>query len=117
MIKEDLESSVLCRGVKFSELPKTDSRTLALDWLLHDDEMQLDVPDSNLHQRFILALLAFNSGSIFKSSVNWLSDEDECKWDGVSCNEDSQVKSLELGKIICRVRTFKEFESMLLFSY
>jgi hypothetical protein len=98
LIKEDIESSVLSGGVKFSELAETESRILALDWLLHDDEMQLDVPDSNLYQRFILALLAFNSGPDFRSHVDWLSDEDECEWDGVSCNGDSQVNSIELGE-------------------
>jgi hypothetical protein len=96
-IEEDIESNVLSRGVKFSELAETDSRNLALDWLLHDDEMQLDVPDSNLYQRFILALLAFNSGSDFRSSVDWLSETDECVWEGVTCDVNGEIIKLELG--------------------
>ena len=103
LIEEDLEASVLSRGVKFSELAETDSRKLALDWLLHDDEMQLDVPDLNLHQRYILALLAFNSGSDFRSFVDWLSETDECVWEGVTCDANGEVIKLELGKTILRI--------------
>ena len=84
-IKKALESGVLRRNVKFDELPLSDSRNLALDWLLHDDEMLLDATDSNLRQRFILAMFSFEFGELFKSSVDWLSSNDECEWYGLVC--------------------------------
>jgi hypothetical protein len=97
-IEHDIEANILCRGVKFSELSDTDSLNLALDWLLNDDEIQLDLSDPNLHQRFILALLAVNFGSTFEASVDWLSDTNECSWVGVTCDANGEVSKLELGK-------------------
>jgi hypothetical protein len=64
-VDREIESSVLCRNAKFS--------VLGLDWLPHDDQMLLDITDSNLRQRFILALLAFSFGELFMSNVDWLS--------------------------------------------
>jgi hypothetical protein len=93
-VSQDIEANVLPRGAKFSKLPNTDSRKLALEWLLHDDPMQLDASDSNLYQRFILALLAFESGG----PDDWLSDGDECRWNGVSCDDGGKVIELNLGK-------------------
>jgi hypothetical protein len=98
-VSQDLEANVLLRGAKFSELPDTDSRKLALEWLLHDDPMQLDASDSALYQRFILALLAFES----LGPDDWLSDGDECEWSGVSCNDGSKVSELDLSKFQLRL--------------
>jgi hypothetical protein len=102
----DIEANVLCRGMKLCELPETDRRKFALDWLLNDDKKQLAVTDSNLYQRFILALLAFNFGSDFTSSVDWLSNVDKCKWYGVTCDGSGEVSKLELGKFFMSEFTF-----------
>lgn len=83
-IINEIEAHILCWGEKFSALPENDSQNIALDWLLHDDQMQLKLSDSNLNQRYILALLAYEWGHNFKASVNWLSDINECKWYGVT---------------------------------
>lgn len=98
LVKNEIESNVLLRNAKFDELSQNDSRNLALDWLLHSDQMRLNASDPNLDQRYILALFAFEFGSIFMSSTNWLSDEDECKWDGVMCHANGDVYELQLGK-------------------
>jgi hypothetical protein len=95
-IKAELEANVLCRGVKFDELNPDVSRTSALDWLLHDDEMELQVTNPNLAQRYILALLAFEFGTVFVG-WGWLSNGNECSWDGVTCNSEGKVIKLELG--------------------
>jgi hypothetical protein len=107
LIEQNIEASALRRGVKFNELPSSDSRSSALNWLLHEDQMQLHQLDSNLIQRYTLALLAFEFGSDFISSVDWLSDEDECTWGGVSCTVDGKVSKLELGTFLSLMQRLK----------
>jgi hypothetical protein len=95
-VEEIIEANVLSRGNKFSELSLEDSRSLALDWLLNEDLMQVTSTDSNLSQRYILALLAFEFGTI-QSTMNWLSNENECSWDGITCDEGQEVSEIVLG--------------------
>ncbi|KAL7477659.1 hypothetical protein ACHAW6_003459 [Cyclotella cf. meneghiniana] len=90
IIQEEFENNILRRNLTFTDLPDYDCRKLALNWILHDDPMQLNVSDSNLHQRYILALLAYQSGPGFTSTVKWLqlepqSNLNECEWSGVAC--------------------------------
>jgi len=105
---EDIEANVLRRNATFQNMTADDPRILALEWILYDDERQLDVFDSNLHQRYILALLAFSlDSSAWKrcggvdelesctTSLSnevktvgyapWLSEFNECDWYGVTC--------------------------------
>jgi hypothetical protein len=96
-IKHEIESNVLRRGITFDSLALTDSRTLALDWLLYKDGMALQASDFNLNQRYIVALLAFEFGDLFKSNVDWLSNMAECSWDWITCNDQGKVTTLELG--------------------
>jgi hypothetical protein len=96
-IKDELEASILRRGIKFDELGLDDSRSLALEWLLHEDKMELQATSSNLGQRYILALLAFEFGDLFISRVDWLSSGMECSWDLVTCNGELEVTELDLG--------------------
>jgi hypothetical protein len=92
-IKDEIEATILRRGLKFDELAVTDGRILALNfnWLLDQDEVKLQATSSNLGQRYILALLAFVFGK------DWLSSSMECSWDGVTCNGELKVTHLELG--------------------
>jgi hypothetical protein len=101
-VEQVIEENVLSRGVKFAELSSNDSRNLALNWIVHDDSMHLNTTASNLKQRFILSLLAFEFGTAFRSSADWLSDDDECTWRGVSCTEDGEVSKVELRKSLCK---------------
>ena len=94
-IQQDIEVNVLCRGVKFIELPITDSRNLALGWLQFVDLMQADVSYPNLHQRYALAQLAFGT-----NDVSLLTATDECDWFGVTCNGYGKVSKVELGKFL-----------------
>ena len=66
-IIEQIQAGVLQRGANFSVIERDDPRFLALDWILHYDQMQLESDDVNLYQRYVLALLAFNL-----ESVEWL---------------------------------------------
>jgi hypothetical protein len=58
-ITQTIESNALQRNAKFNTMSADDPRILALDWILHDDEMQLEANDPSLIQRYRLALLAF----------------------------------------------------------
>lgn len=96
LIQQDLQDNALSRGAKFEELSSSNSRNLALDWILNDD--QFSANDPRLHERFILALMAFDFGTLFRSSWNWLSTNDICSWEGVVCNENLEVSMLTLRK-------------------
>ncbi|KAL7521280.1 LOW QUALITY PROTEIN: hypothetical protein ACHAWX_005950 [Stephanocyclus meneghinianus] len=120
-IQSDIERRVLQRNVTFSGMNHTDPRFLALDWIMNKDEMQLKLLDFNLHQRYILALVAFQFGSLewtscgnytrnetcFASDLNdtehieesfvWLSGTDECGWYGLTCDGKGKVIGMELG--------------------
>jgi hypothetical protein len=93
-----LEATVLSRGVKFNKTSSKDSRNVALDWLLKKDKMSKKATDFNLKQRYILALLAFEFGTVFRTYSKWPSDKNECTWVGVTCNKKLEVIKLELGK-------------------
>ncbi|KAL3797895.1 hypothetical protein ACHAWO_009768, partial [Cyclotella atomus] len=96
-VKAELEANVLRRGLGFDNLDATDGRTSALDWLLYEDGMELAATSSNLGQRYILALLAFEFGAMFRSNnVKWLSSSMECSWDWVTCNDQNEATKLDL---------------------
>jgi hypothetical protein len=103
-VEEIIEADVLSRGNKFSELSLQDSRRLALDWLLNEDLMQVTSTDFNLSQRYILALLAFEFWTMFQLSMNWLSNKNECSWDGITCNEGQGVIEIILGTLWVNVQ-------------
>mmetsp|Transcript_16300 Transcript_16300/g.33955 ORF Transcript_16300/g.33955 Transcript_16300/m.33955 type:complete len:1126 (-) Transcript_16300:34-3411(-) len=111
-ITEEVEENVLRRGATFQDMTASDPRILALEWILYDDEKQLEVFDFNLHQRYVLALLAFSLDSVAwkncgdsesadketglcniisakddydEEKAPWLSGFDECDWYGVTC--------------------------------
>lgn len=63
-IIEQLEVGVLQRGAVFANMTVDDPRKMALEWILHYDQMQLNSDDVNLYQRYILALLAFSLDSL-----------------------------------------------------
>lgn len=97
LIHDELEANTLRRGIRFDELALIDAHRLALDWFIYEDEMELQVSDFNLKQRYILALLAFEFGAMFRTNnVDWLSSKSECSWDWITCNGKLQVTGLEL---------------------
>jgi len=103
-ITNDLEHHVLAHNKLFNELPSEDVRTFALNWIIHDDPMKLSASDSNLHQRYILAILSFQYG-LDSSKYRWLSEDSECFWYGVSCH-DGKVNEITLREFLICVRTW-----------
>jgi hypothetical protein len=102
-----IEKSVLQRNAKFSTMSDDDPRILALDWILHADELKIDANDPSLKQRYTLALIAFQFDYLawFNDAMNvtsdgtldWLSSTNECEWYGLSCR-DGQVTEINLCK-------------------
>ena len=71
-VREQLERGVLfLRNETFAALDEDDPRARALDWILHDDALQLESNDVNLYQRFVLAVVAYalNSGAWYNCGV------------------------------------------------
>jgi hypothetical protein len=93
-VRSLIEKNVLERNASFDG-----NRLLALDWILTEDERQLGAEDSNLYQRYILALLSYEfsiSGVSNADGFGWLSEGHECEWRGVACNNDSYVTEVDL---------------------
>jgi hypothetical protein len=114
-IRQMIEDNVLERNATFNEMKAIDPRYLALDWIVNEDRLQLTVNDSNLMQRYIMAVLAFSFDLIswecgmvkdldscnitddYGDYALWLSRADECAWYGVEC-ECGVVTGLDLCK-------------------
>merc|ERR1719215_2170360 len=84
-------------------------QSMALKWIIDEDELKMDANDENLVQRYVLALLYFStSGNNWndKGSFNWLSEYSECEWwddtqsvqlkSGITCTEDGKVEIINL---------------------
>jgi hypothetical protein len=63
-IKEQIESGILLRNITFNDTTMDDPRYRALQWILHDDQLQLDSNDPTLYQRYVLALVAYSFDSL-----------------------------------------------------
>jgi len=95
-ITNELEMHVLTGNKSFYEYSSMDTRNLALNWILKDDPMKLSASDSNLRQRYVLALLGFE----FELSMpGWLSAESECFWTGVTCHN-GKVHAIISGEVL-----------------
>ena len=124
-ILEQLEAGVLRRSETFASIMNEengnkDPRVLALDWILHIDDMQLVFDDINLYQRYALSVLAYTldsrawfhcgdpgenyteisclvlDGNSTKEFGSWLSSTSECTWFGVTCSDDGVVRGVDL---------------------
>ena len=85
------------------------SQRKALDWIVNDDGLHLCPKDQNVVQRYILALLYFqtNGGNWERCSAdqpdfttcegdNFLSATHECMWGGIKCDSNETVTALHL---------------------
>mmetsp|Transcript_31133 Transcript_31133/g.56483 ORF Transcript_31133/g.56483 Transcript_31133/m.56483 type:complete len:687 (+) Transcript_31133:111-2171(+) len=96
-IREQIEFGVLQRGVNFTGMDKGDPRYMALDWILHADQLQLDSDDKNLYQRYVLALLAFTL-----DSIAWYTCGDHRRTGNVTeyfAEEDCEVQNTATGQL------------------
>lgn len=114
IIQQFFDEFALERSLSFDELNFSDPRYLALNWIVHEDKLQLSVGDTNLLQRYVLALLAFSfdfhswscgmvhglvacNGTDADDYALWLSGADECYWYGIEC-VDGFVQKLDLSE-------------------
>ena len=100
----------------------------AMEWIIHEDKKQLAADDPNLVQRFLLVLFYMQTtqggewGSCGRPDdddsfclwqklvdiwphqyadfpwIRWLSDESECSWAGVLCDEFDEARAIDLCK-------------------
>jgi hypothetical protein len=63
-IKEQIESGILLRNVTFDDTTIDDPKYRALQWILHDDQLQLDSNDPTLYQRYVLAVVVYSFDSL-----------------------------------------------------
>ena len=108
--------------------PHSSPESRALSWLLKDDTAHLCSDDPKLSQRFILALLYFETNGAWwnrcSSNVdadkissdcdgnNFLSQSDECAWGGVVCNGKGFVTGIHLSSNNITGRIPHEFGSL-----
>jgi hypothetical protein len=101
----------------------------ALQWILYEDPKALEPEDPTLFQRYILALFYFQTSeespwnycgppdldeeedpdicflggySAYASTASnrWLSEVDECRWAGITCNNMGQLNTIKICKYI-----------------
>uniref|UniRef100_A0A7S2KME8 Leucine-rich repeat-containing N-terminal plant-type domain-containing protein n=1 Tax=Leptocylindrus danicus TaxID=163516 RepID=A0A7S2KME8_9STRA len=97
---EDVTTALVASGVTSEGALNTENsvQSQARNWVTFDDVMMVD-PATNaaqLVQRYVLAVFHFSS--VVLSAVDgvvplspWLSDEEECNWEGVKCNVDGNI--------------------------
>lgn len=62
--------------------------------------MQVNASFSNLHQRYVMAMLRYDFDPISDLDLpDWSSEKHECKWHGVTCL-DGKIIKLELGEFL-----------------
>jgi len=85
---------------------KTSPQSEALDWIIYDDQISLCPGDDKLVQRYALTVIYFALGGDFWmdcgrfssmcEGVKFLSEDSECAWDGILCDDDGFVKEIHL---------------------
>jgi hypothetical protein len=101
----------------------------ALQWITHEDPLQILPESTNFIQRYVLAYMYYATSvdrpwssctkatsnetddCIFLKTISadgqdvaeipwkrWLGNTSECDWAGISCNDNKQVLTIDLGK-------------------
>jgi hypothetical protein len=76
-------------------------QSMALNWIVYDDPLSLDVEDSTMIQRYSLMCLYFSTEGDswkFETENEWGSGVSECEWDYVTCIENT-VDALNLTQV------------------
>ena len=80
--------------------PVSDAQKEALSWLENEDGLSASLqsdPDQLL-DRFLAVVIYFATrGSTWIESANWLSDTPTCDWEGLTCDVNGRIESMELG--------------------
>jgi hypothetical protein len=83
----------------------------ALQWIIYTDALQVCPEDSNVLQRYILAILYFSTnGDAWNECTQaretictgepFLSGTNECQWGGISCDSQGQVTKINIGTFL-----------------
>ena len=76
-------------------------RQKALQWIIEDDNLQLDQFNKHLTQRYVMALMYFELSGEMWNTKGWLSpDTNECSFFGITCNRQMEIVVIKLGKLI-----------------
>ena len=67
----------------------------ALNWLVESPGI-LDYSDEEIRERYALAVLYYSTRESLASVSNWMTQETICDWQGVACNENGFVSTIEL---------------------
>lgn len=67
---------------------------LATIWLVRDDNLELEHDDDGLLQRWIVALLYFQTEGPNWEVSKFLTADTECDWEGITCNDSGDVTSI-----------------------
>ena len=86
-VREYLITVTADGAAAYNDPVSPESRALA--WMQHDDPLRLDPNATENHyrirQRFALLTLWFQADYEWFGENNWLSEEDECRWEGILC--------------------------------
>ena len=75
------------------------SENQALLWLSSGINNGGEINDLHRLQRYILAVVYYQQGGTeWRRSTNWLSEKSICVWEGVECNDNSFVRTLNLNQ-------------------
>lgn len=95
-----IERKLVNMITKFSGLKifknETTPQYKAMCWWLNDlnSRNNVNYHESMLIQRYLLALIYFsNGGAQWQNNKNWISQEPECTWHGISCEVDQNIIS------------------------
>lgn len=69
----------------------------AANWLIKHDNAQVPAESSFLFQRYVLALLHFMMEDSNPNMLKDKSDLDVCDWDGIGCNGEKHVTTIDFG--------------------
>jgi hypothetical protein len=76
-------------------------QSMALDWIVYSDQLNLDVEDPTMIQRYSLMCLYFGSEGDnwkYRTGIKWGSGVSECEWDYVTCIENT-VDKVQLSQV------------------
>lgn len=67
----------------------------ALKWIINEDEMYLCPNSDNLIQRYAAAVIMMGL-----TQSKTLSNYPECKWKGLKCTHEGQIKEIKMSKLV-----------------
>jgi hypothetical protein len=95
----ELKSMLSKVSAPSSFLDSVSPQARALDWLVYEDTLLASADDDNLFQRYAVLLFAFAANAeLWRVAEPWyeLTGSHECTFEGVDCDLDKQVTTIDL---------------------